>query len=179
MVALPMEQEEEVVIPDAIRREWMKATYSEARTWFQWLDVFVPSDIADSMGISLAVAKRFVVAGEWHGIIQNTGDDDGREDIFEYVPLPPGPTHHPTGLPPERLVGYGEILCPRGMPVRIRTERDMRRTMSTPGARGHINRREARYRAMQEVVEKRRLKQLERAKDDPNWKKKSKKSRAV
>lgn len=153
--------------------------YSEARTWFQWSDIFFPSDIADYMGIDVSVAERLCDAAVWQRIIVKTDDFDGREYLYEYLPLPPGPRNHPSGTPPERVVGYIEILSPRGQPVRIRTERDMRRSMSTPGARGKINRREARYRAMQEAVEKRKLKQQQRAEDEPRWRKAKKNSIAV
>lgn len=178
MVALPMDEVDETedwlaTVPRSVRALWNLPMYSEARTWFQWMNVFVPSDIADAMGIDVDVAKRLCDAGVWQRIVINTEDFDGREYIYEYVPLPSGPRNHPVHIQPERLVGYGEVLSPRGMPIRIRTERDMRRTMSTPGARGHINRREQRYRAMQEAVEKRRAVQMAKAKEDPKWKKKA------
>jgi hypothetical protein len=172
--AQPDEEENWVAtVPASVRALWRFPMYSEARTWFQWMNVFVPSDIADSMGIDDAVATRLCEAGAWQRIIKFTGDFDNGEGIYEYVPLPGGPRNHPVHVQPERMVGYTEVLGARNGPIRIRTERDQRKSMSTPGARGHINRREQRYKAMQEAVEKRRALQQAKAKEEPEWKRKA------
>lgn len=78
--------------------------YAEARDWFVWLrPLFTPHDLANSMGISVDLAIRFCRAGEVHGILENTGaslNGGGMEErIYGYVPLPPGPTVHPTRMP--------------------------------------------------------------------------------
>lgn len=184
MVAVPIEQahsppdvDEFFDVPKSVRALWRLPMYSEARTWFQWTNVFTPSDIADLMGINVEVAQRLTEAAVYHRIVTRE-DFDGQEHIYEYVPLPPGPRFHPVHQQPERMVGYDEVLCARGMPVRIRTERDQRKSMSTPGARGHINRREQRYHAMQAAVDARRKKQAEKAGTD-EWRKVKKKSKAV
>lgn len=173
-----VEEDEFANVPKSVRALWKLPMYSEARTWFQWSNIFMPSDIADFMGIDTSVAKRLIDAAVWHRIVKNTEETDGRETIFEYIPLPPGPRLHKTGTPPERITPGVYDLAPanRGMPVRIRTERDQRKSMSTPGARGVINRREQRYKAMLEAVEVRKKKQAERLAADPNWRKTKKKS---
>lgn len=122
------------------------------------------------MGVPEEALEGFLLGLMFNGTIEDTGDringrSDRYEEIYTFVPLPPGPRVHPTRTPPEVVWGYTEILSPRGMPVRIRTERDQRRTMSTPGARGRIKRREQRYQAMQEAVEKRKQVQAVRAKE--------------
>jgi hypothetical protein len=138
------------------------ATYDEARAWSVWLRVFTPRDMADAMAIDVESLRGFLVGLERNGTIRYAGslsDDGGFEDaVYEFVPLPPGPKRHPVEVPPERLVGYGEVICPRGMPVRIRTERSYGRAMSTPGSRGQIKRREQRYQRMREAVRARREK---------------------
>lgn len=155
----------------------MSASYAEARSWIDWIRVFTPSDLADTMVVDLTVAERFIKAAEWHGIIRNTGDFDGREYIYEYVPLPPGPRNHPHKEPPEKVVGYDEVLCARGMPIRIRTERDMRRILSTSGARSVHVRREKAYKKQQEAVALRRKKQIEKREDTRKVKPRGKKAR--
>lgn len=133
------------------------ANYAEARVWIVWLQVFTVGDLADSMYVDHSVAGHFVTAAEWHGIIENTGElqqgPNGEEVIWSYVPLPPGPTDHPTKTPPEKLVGYNEVLCARGMPVRVRSDRDSRRLLSTPGSRHIMKMREKRYKDMMEKRE--------------------------
>lgn len=130
-------------------------TYAEIRTWARWLGSFTPSDLADAMGVDASVGERGVKALLWHGICQDSGvqvyDRSGEEPLIEYVPLPPGPREHATEVPPERLVGYTEVLSPRGMPVRIRTERMMRQTLSTAGARQFHKNRQRAYERQQEA----------------------------
>lgn len=166
---------------DLIEDTMMSASYAEARSWIDWIRVFTPSDLADTMVVDLAVAERFVKAAEWHGIISNTGDFDGREYIYEYVPLPPGPRHHPHKAPPEVAEGYDVESFPwirsRGMPIRIRTERDMRRILSTSGARSVHVRREKAYKKQQEAVALRRKKQIEKREDTRKVKPRGKKAR--
>lgn len=138
--------------------------------WARILQVFTPGDLADAMAVDLEVARRGVRALIWHGIVEDTGDrfytHYGEEPIIGYVPLPPGPKEHPTGIPPERLEGYTEVLSPRGMRVRIRTERMTRRALSTPGSRQvHRNRERAWERQQQanrERAERERRKRIAR-----------------
>lgn len=124
--------------------------YQEARMWFVYLRVFTATDLADDMGIHPDLAVRFIAAGVWHGIIMDSGDRiNGRgpsEPIYEYVPLPPGPREHPT-RPPEwkSTPGCYELAQATGMPVRIRSDRDTRRLLSTPGSRHRMKLREQAY----------------------------------
>lgn len=132
-------------------------SYAEARVWIVWLQLFTVSDLADSMYCDHTVAESMVKAAVWNQIIEDTGDrmdgPYGEETIWSYIPLPPGPNEHPHKTPPEKLVGYDEVLCPRGLPVRIRTDRDTRRLLSTPGSRHIMKMRDARYKEMMEKRE--------------------------
>lgn len=98
-------------------------TYAEARDWFVWLrPLFTPHDLANAMAISLDLAIRFCRAGEVHGILEDTGaslNGSGMEErIYGYVPLPPGPTVHPTRLPEwVTTPGVYSEAPRRGMPV--------------------------------------------------------------
>lgn len=98
-------------------------TYAEIRQTAVYLRLFTARDLAAVMRVDLEVGKRGVKALRWHGIIEPTGDfaptqnGDGPEAIWRYKPLPPGPRIHHTKVPPERVVGYTEILSPRGVTV--------------------------------------------------------------
>jgi hypothetical protein len=152
--------------------------YSEARWWFVWLDTFTPSMLADDMGIHPDLAERFVAAGLWHGIIESTGDSINgrgpREAIYRYKPLPAGPRFHPHHLPEWKATpGCYSLAQATGMPVRIRSDRDTRRLLSTPGSRHLMKLRESAYRkqeeARQKAVEQAAIKS---AKAVPKWMKK-------
>jgi hypothetical protein len=175
-VAVETTEEEVRFVPDWARSAMAQPTYSEARTWFEWLQVFTTGDVADSMGIDEVVAQRYVRAGVWHGIIYLAAEEEG---IYEYVPLPPGPTHHFTQLPEWQLrsIGCGELAPVRGLPIRL--QKDDRKEMSTPGSRGRAKRREARYKQMQEAVAARRQRQLETLDLEPRWRRVKKKSKVV
>lgn len=98
-------------------------TYTEIRSWAVFLQHFTAHDLADALHASHEVGVRGIKALLWHGIIEPTGDElpgyngDGPQPIYRHKPLPRGPREHHTLVPPERMVGYTEILCPRGMPV--------------------------------------------------------------
>lgn len=147
-----------------------RVTYDEVRAWAVWLRIFTASDLAEAMAVNVAVAERGIKALLWHGICYDTDDSFRGERIIAYVPLPPGPTEHETGTPPEIIVGYTDILTPRGITIRIRTERDMRKSLSTPGARQHHKNRERAYQRQEQAREQRRMENLERARKDPKWK---------
>jgi hypothetical protein len=150
-------------------------TYSEIRSWAVWLHTFTASDLADAMGVDLYWGQRGIKALLWHGICEGTGEfldgPDGPEEIISYKPLPPGPNEHPHGPLPEVIavvqMGGFEILSPRGQAVRIRTERQMRRSLSTPGARQHHRNRERAWeraeQAKMERAEQQRLKARQEA----------------
>src|SRR5688500_10751486 len=121
----------------------MGVTYEEVRMWCRWLQVFTVSDMANALGSSYEVADGFIFAAEIHGIITDTGDyvngrEWGDEAIYEYVPLPPGPKEAFTYPPEWRITPGVYDLAPRnrGMPIRIRSDKDARRHGSLPG-QGH------------------------------------------
>lgn len=157
----------------------MEVTYAEVRQWIVWLQTFTVSDVADAMGVEYEVADQFVFAAEIHGIIENTGDtvngrEWGDEVIFSHVPLPPGPNNAFT-YPPEWKVTPGVYdLAPRnrGMPIRIRTDKDARRHGSLPGQGHKYRQAEKRYqrevKAREERAEKQRVKQ-QRLMDEGKW----------
>jgi hypothetical protein len=164
-------------------------TYAEIRTWCRWLHTFTASDLADAMGVDYEVGVRGVKALIWHGIVFDTGDEIdgpyGPEAIVEYAPLPPAPTHHPKGTPPEVIavsqMGGWLLYDQRGLPVRIRSERDMRKILSTSGARSHHVNRERAYERQEEARKKAKeaaaLKARREAENGgPKWKRKKKKS---
>lgn len=158
----------------------MPVTYEEVRIWCRWLQVFTVSDMADALGSSYEVADQFVFAAEIHGIIEDTGDivngrEWGDEAIFSYVPLPPGPRHAFTRTPEWRNTpGVYDLAPRRGLPVRIRTDRDARRHGSLPGQGHQYRLREKRFQKMevakQERAEAQRVKQ-QRMEAEGKWRK--------
>lgn len=159
--------------------------YAEARTWFVYLGIFTSTDLADDMAIHPELARRFIVAGLWHGILEDTGDSINgrgpRESIYRWKPLPPGPREHFTRQPEWKTTPGCYDMAPanRGMPVRIRNDRDTRRLLSTPGSRHKMKLSEERHRKMEQAkmdaMEAARIK----AAKPPKWMKKSKKSLVV
>lgn len=146
-------------------------TYAEVRAWSVILQVFTISDLAYSMAISEEIAERGIRALLYHGIVESTGDWIDSQEILRYVPLPPGPNEHETGTPPWMLWPCGsEILSPRGLRVRIRTQRDQRGTMSTPGARRRLRDNERAYQRQEEAKARRAEEQRRKAETDPKWK---------
>lgn len=103
-------------------------TYDEIRTWARWLEFFTARDMADALGVSLEVGERAVKALLWHGICVDTGvrvnGPAGEEPLIRRLPLPKGPTVHPTQAPPEVVVrmemGGDPLRVPRGLPVGMR-----------------------------------------------------------
>lgn len=155
----------------------MEVKYAEARLWTYYLRVFTARELADSMGVTIDSIQGMLLGLQFNDTIVNTGDvGSGGEPLYEFVPLPANPSDHPT-LRPEWSAAPGVgVLAPRnrGQPVRIRTERDTRRTMSTPGARGRLKRREQRFQAMKARVkereEKREVKtKAKRAQGKRDW----------
>lgn len=171
--------EEEVAPPVT-----MTVTYAEIRDWAVWLQLFTASDLADAMGVNIEWGRRGVKALLWHGICEDTGDvidgPFGPEPIIGYVPLPPGPKHHPHGILPEVIavsqMGGFEIFNQRGVPVRIRTERQMRKSLSTPGARQTHKNRERAYELQEEArrrrAEEQRIASAREKELGPKWKRK-------
>lgn len=109
----------------------MEVTYDEVRQWARWLIIFTARDLADAMGVDVSVGERGVRALIFHGICERTGElpgPDGPEDVIEYLPLPPGPTHRPRQTPPEVVAffeaGGDPLRVERGFPVPARRHRD-------------------------------------------------------
>jgi len=101
----------------------MALDYAEVRQMAVWLRAFTPSELAGSLGVSLEVGYRAVAALKFHRICEDsgetvTGPDGGPEPVVTYIPLPPGPRNHPTGLPPEVTTPGCYSEAPRrGTPV--------------------------------------------------------------
>lgn len=142
-------------------------TYADARTWFAWLAIsmgpFTVGDLADSMMIDDDLAAKFIRAGTWtiHGGVQAALLEDtgsivngtyrGDETLYQYRPIEDRVwRHHPHLLPEwQTTPGCGSWAPPnRGMPVRIRSDRDLRKLMSTAGSRSAVVQREKRYEMM-------------------------------
>lgn len=143
--------------------------------WFVWLRVFTPSELADSMGVDDVVAERFIHAAIWHGIVLDSGDSiNGSgppERIYEWKPLPAGPRNHFTHAPEWKITpGCYDLAPVRGMPIRIRTEREMRKIMSTAGSRGVHHRRELAYEKQEAARKKRIADSKAKAQKEPKWK---------
>jgi hypothetical protein len=145
-------------------------SYTEVRLWARWLSVFTPHDLADSMGVEPELGERFINAMVWQGIVEDTGEvyenGAGRpENVFTYIPPPPGPTSRPRYTPPEVIAGYTEILSPRGITQRLVDNTDRRNAMQgTKGTRLRIKQRDKAYDAMQRAKRERAEKQREKAK---------------
>lgn len=149
-------------------------TYAEVRAWIVWLKVFTISELADVMAVHYDVAAQFTHAAMWNRIIDDTGDringsDVGEEVIWQYVPLPPGPREHFTRTPPEQILGYTDIISPRGITQMLLSDRERRQSMSQPGVRLRIkNKERARRRQEQAILqrqEKDRQRQIKREKE--------------
>lgn len=130
-------------------------TYAEARRMARWLNAFTPRELAQALRVHEAVGERFVKAMLWPNhaggsVIEDTGIElegpEGTERLYEVVPLPPDEEHRPKHTPPHiaavhEMFGGLLLYDLRGRPVRIRTERQLRIAMSTPGSRQlHVNR---------------------------------------
>lgn len=159
----------------------MSLSYGEIREWAIILGAFTASDLARELGVDIDVGRRAVGALCLQGVCANSGDlldgPFGYEPVIEYVPPPPGPTRREYGPDPvQTAISQAErITVDRGAPVRIRTERQMRRSLSTPGARQHHKNRDRNYQRMQDAVEERRQKQKAKAAQEPQYKRKKQK----
>jgi hypothetical protein len=160
-----------------------RVTYAEVRRMANWLEVFAASDLADALRVPIELGDDFITAMLWHGIIEDTDDfvdgELGIETVYQMVKVAADPKEHWTDTPPEiqavlDMYGGFELFNNRGMPVRIRSERDMRKTLSTPGARQIHKERERRYLAMEEAKRKRAEEDRKKSQKDPKWKRKGK-----
>lgn len=148
----------------------------------RWLDTFTPSDLASAVRVPVELAEQFILALLFHGLLEDTGDDldgpNGPERVYAMDPLPPGPRFHPRQIPVEILAvleaGGFEILSPRGQPIRIRTERQMRKSLSTPGARQKHKNRERAYERQKQAEQARAAEQASKGPKEPKWKRKGK-----
>jgi len=145
-----------------------QVTYAEVRRMAYWLNAFTARELAEALHVHEDVGERFVRALLWGGhvggpIIEDTGawesgPDGSPEPIYEMCPMPEG-TVKRNKYPPVWLLAVWEmggflLYNSRGLPVRIRTERE-RGPMSTPGARQkHINRERA-WRRQQDAIRER------------------------
>lgn len=147
----------------------MEVTYAETRLWAVWLQTFTPSDLARSMGVPVESIEGFIFGLQFNGTIMDTGDSINgtgpSEQIYTFVPLPLGPTHHFTREPEWRSPGCYSLAPRRGLAVRIRSDRDTRRLMGqgSGGARHRLIQAERRYKAQMEAVEKRKEAQKAKA----------------
>lgn len=150
-----------------------RVTYAEVRRAARWLGVFTPELLAETLRVHHAVAERFIMALRWQGMAQDTGslvqgEGGVPEPVYEVEPLPETRYNRQRSTPPEvvavmQMFGGFELISPRGKPVRIRTERSMRKSMSTPGARQvHKNRERAFRRQQQAVADRREREQRKR-----------------
>lgn len=104
-----------------------------------------------------------------HKLIQSTGRTRGglREYGTRVVADPTSRPRHPL---PEKEPPAGIEKKATGMPVRIRTERAQRRSLSTPGARQHHKNSERNYQRQQDAVAARAEAQKAKAQREPKWK---------
>jgi hypothetical protein len=137
-------------------------TYDEVREWAIMLGTFTAWDLARAMGVSHEIGRKAVGALLMQEMCRNTGDmvdgPEGYEHVVQYVPPPPGPSkREASGPDPEQTAirQAGKIAVERGTPVRIRTERKQRKSLSTPGARQFHKNRERNYQLQKEAKEKR------------------------
>lgn len=155
----------------------MAVDYAETRFWAVTLRIFTIADLASVMAVPEEALEPFVFGLLYNGTIEDTGDringNGPVQEIYSWVPLPPGPREHETGIPAEVMavmeMGGFELLSPRGGPVRIRTERDQRRSLSTPGARQTHKLRELAYQRQEEARQKRAAEQSLKANKKPKW----------
>jgi hypothetical protein len=152
----------------------LEISYHECRTWARWLDTFSDYEFAEILRVDPEVARKFIRAMIWHGIVEDTGDEyiNGYgvpEHVYAYVPLPPGPREHFTKDPPEKTTPGAYGWAPRrGMPIRL-VDDGKRGTAMQVGGGGRmkmINRERAYQRmeqAKMERAERQRLKALKKA----------------
>lgn len=144
----------------------------------RWLGFFTAQDLADALRVPVELADKFVTALLYHEQIEDTGEvydgPDGLESVYEMPPLPPGPTEHPHATPVEIMavlaMGGFELFNERGMPVRIRTERDQGKARSTPGSRQKVKNQDRAYKREMEAKARRATEQAEKAASKvPKW----------
>ena len=149
----------------------------------RWLGPFTARDLAYALGVPPQMGEQFVKALLFHRLATDTGDaaqgPDGEEPIYEMEPLPEGQTNREQRMPAhiQAIIEMGgfEILEPRGLPIRIRTERDQRKSLSTPGARQAHRMREKAWRDQQEAIRKRQ----EQPQKEAKWKRRGKGGAAI
>lgn len=104
----------------------MAITYHEYRTWARWLNVFTAWELADALGgVPIELGEQGVRALLSNKIIRDleveVDGPRGREALYEYIPIPKGPSVRPRSTPPEievpRAAGGDPLGVPRGLPV--------------------------------------------------------------
>lgn len=157
-------------------------TYAEILSWAVWLAIFTPTELAQAMAVDPEVAARGVTAMIFHGAVEDTGDvvdgPDGPESLFSYrtFAFPADPRTHPSKAP-EWQTCEQEILCQRGLPIRL-VDNDRHR-QSMPGERHRMKLRQKRYERMVEEREKAYQRHANRAQKAPKWKRRSGKRTVV
>lgn len=140
-----------------------------------WLNAFTARELAEALHAHEAVGERFVKALLWSGhvggpIIEDTGvrleGPSGLEALYEMRPMP-AIKYERNKYPPVWLIAVLEtggfrLFDERGQVQRIRTQRQMRRSLSTPGARQHHRARERAWQRQEDA--KRNRAELERRK---------------
>jgi len=147
-----------------------QVTYAEVRRMAYWLNAFTARELAEALHVHEAVGQRFVRALLWSGhvggpIIQDSGawehGPEGQEEpIYEMRPMPEVTVkrnrYAPVWLTAVLEMGGFLLYDQRGVTVRIRTEREHRGPMSTPGSRQFHKNREREYQRQQQAREQRR-----------------------
>lgn len=121
-------------------------TYTRARIVARKLQVFTPAELGAELGVSVEDAEKFIGALLWQGLLlpDVEFEDDGfggEVPVYTMEPIPKT-IYKRSKYPPIWLVavlemGGFELFDLRGVAVRIRSERDKRKSLSTPGARQH------------------------------------------
>lgn len=149
-----------------------RVTYAEVRKVARWLHLFTRDDLADSLRISPQLADQFIKALLWQGIAVQTEDvlpgPDGDQILIEMEPLPELVYNREKRTPPHikavfEMFGGFELYNVRGITQRIRTERQMRRSLSTPGARQVHKNRERAYMRQKQANDQRKLQDKKKA----------------
>jgi hypothetical protein len=135
------------------------------------VDTMPATDLADHLGMSRAELKQRcepLINGGKLGYVGGRGYPGGGFYAWMLVTEDDAPNVAPRSSPaPSSAPGGVVPLSERGKPQRIRTERKVRRSMSTPGARSHAKQRDRAYEREQAAVAARAEKQRAKAAAGP------------
>lgn len=134
--------------------------YARVREVARKLEQFTPGELADELEIAYDEAEGFIGALLWQGLLlpeieYETDEYGDQEPVYTMEPMP-DTIYKRNKYPPCWLVavlemGGFEIFNARGIAVRIRSERDKRKSLSTPGARQHHKNADREYWRQQEA----------------------------